>query len=415
MSSLHKKAILVLLLFLLTGGSPASSKRCIAAASHEAEKKELYKLIGSNDSLYVTNGTEVILEKNETKKLVPASILKILTSLMCVHYLGRDFRFKTDFYIDNANLYIRGSGDPLITSEIMPVIAEKIASSLKSRLQHNKIRNIIIDTSFFSCTDIPGITDADDQPYNAPVSALGINFNSINFLTSSKGELISAESQTPLIPFSIEKIRQTGYRQGRIILEPKESPLYFGYMLKYYLEKNNTEVTGAIKTDLIIPKNASHLYQYVSEFSLETIISKLLTFSNNYIANQLFLTAGTKKFREPATLKKSVNAMAIYTKDILLLKDLQIVEGSGISRKNKISAQEMNTVLKAFADLKQLMKKKNVVHYKTGTLEDVSTRAGYINIPLKKQYQYVIILNTKGKSSLAIEEKLVEFLIKLDF
>jgi D-alanyl-D-alanine carboxypeptidase/D-alanyl-D-alanine-endopeptidase (penicillin-binding protein 4) len=234
-------------------------------------------------------------------------------------------------------------------------------------------------------------------------------------LTSSKGELISAESQTPLIPFSIEKIRQTGYRQGRIILEPKESPLYFGYMLKYYLEKNNTEVTGAIKTDLIIPKNASHLYQYVSEFSLETIISKLLTFSNNYIANQLFLTAGTKKFREPATLKKSVNAMAIYTKDILLLKDLQIVEGSGISRKNKISAQEMNTVLKAFADLKQLMKKKNVVHYKTGTLEDVSTRAGYINIPLKKQYQYVIILNTKGKSSLAIEEKLVEFLIKLDF
>ncbi|MDI6688796.1 MAG: D-alanyl-D-alanine carboxypeptidase, partial [Desulfobacterales bacterium] len=57
--------------------------------------------IGSNDAVFVSNQQgKIIFSKNAEKALIPASTLKILTSLVAIHYLGHDYRFTTEFYMD---------------------------------------------------------------------------------------------------------------------------------------------------------------------------------------------------------------------------------------------------------------------------------------------------------------------------
>ncbi len=107
---------------------------------------DILSLIGPKDALLVTapDGS-VILAANETAKRIPASTLKLLTSLVALHYLGPDYRFPTDFFMDkNQNLMIRGYGDPLLISEIIDDISQKLARTL------SRINDIVLDETYFS-------------------------------------------------------------------------------------------------------------------------------------------------------------------------------------------------------------------------------------------------------------------------
>ena len=93
---------------------------------HAQEFADLNRFISKNDSILVidTNG-QIILAKNADKKQMPASILKIFTSLVALHYLGDDYRFPTEFYLDGqSNLKIKGYGDPLLISEVIAKISQ---------------------------------------------------------------------------------------------------------------------------------------------------------------------------------------------------------------------------------------------------------------------------------------------------
>ena len=130
---------------LLAGGIPLfGTTACFGASGIEGLKS----LIGNNDSLLVAdpNG-RIIISKNENKKLIPASILKIFTSLCAIHYLGIDYRFQTEFFIDNnSNLKIKGFGDPFLVSEIVNDISRLLAALIGRAMVVN---DLIIDDTFF--------------------------------------------------------------------------------------------------------------------------------------------------------------------------------------------------------------------------------------------------------------------------
>jgi D-alanyl-D-alanine carboxypeptidase len=44
---------------------------------------------------------KIFVSKNPDQELIPASILKIFTSLVGLHYLGEDFRYTTEVFIDH--------------------------------------------------------------------------------------------------------------------------------------------------------------------------------------------------------------------------------------------------------------------------------------------------------------------------
>ena len=65
---------------------------------------DLKRHIGKADALLLTDpsGT-VLVSKNRHKPLIPASTLKIFTSLVALQSLGNGFRFNTEFYLDYLN------------------------------------------------------------------------------------------------------------------------------------------------------------------------------------------------------------------------------------------------------------------------------------------------------------------------
>ena len=360
-------------------------------------------LIGKHDALLVTSPYgKIIFSKNAEKLLIPASALKIFTALVALHYLGPDYKFTTEFYLDNdRNLKIKGYGDPLLISEVLLEISRVLATKIK------KVSDIVLDDSYFAQPlTIPGVSSS-TQPYDAPNGALCVNFNTVNF-RQSKGIYVSAEPQTPLLPFALERIKKLGLRHGRIVFSNKNNDctFYAGHLIKYFLNNEGIETTGSIETGRIYKNKDLLILRYVSKISLEEIISRLLEFSNNYTTNQLLIAAGAKAYGMPGTLDKGVLAALSYAKNILYLEHTIITEGSGISRNNKTSAKDMEKILKAFEPYHALMRHKDREFYKTGTLNGINTRAGYIENAKGQLYRFVLLINTPGKSTGKIMKEL---------
>ena len=368
---------------------------------HAEKLDDLHNYIGNKDAIIVADPQgRIIFSKNKNRQLIPASTLKILTSLVALHHLGPEFRFVTEFYRDqHSNLKVKGYGDPLLISELLEELVNDLV--IRTNIEFSEIKDVVLDDSYFKSSSlIPGINSS-YEPYDAPNGALCVNFNTVNFRRNSYGNYISAEPQTPLLPFVLERIKESKMDKGRIILSHKknEMTLYTGHLLRHFLNKRGIKLKGDIRIDMVQKDMDKLIFRYVSRFSLAQIISKLLEHSNNFVANQLLIAAGAKTYGSPGTLEKGVRTALAYTKNVLEIDDIRIVEGSGISRKNRMSAINLYKILKAFEPYHYLMNKKGRAFYKTGTLHGVNTLAGYIENSKKELYGFVVLINTPGKSS----------------
>ncbi len=353
-------------------------------------------LVGTDDAVVVAdeNG-KILFAQNIDKKLIPASTLKVLTALAAIHHLGPDYRFPTEFYINKKNdLIIKGYGDPLLISEAV----KDIVIVLKKRL--DRVHDIVLDDSYFKRPiEIPGVTAGSLQPYNAPNGALCVNFNTVDF-KSENGRIISAEPQTPMLPIALKRIREKkDAPAGRILLSDRtgDTLLYTGQMFRYFLNKAEVKTGGDIRAGNLKSQKARLIYRHASEYPLTKVVEKLFKYSNNYMANQILLAAGARVYGPPATLEKGLCMLKEYCCTELSINGMQVVEGSGISRENRISARMFIKILDAFAPYYTHMPRTGRVYFKTGTLDGVQTRVGYIETQNQGLYRFVILLNTKGK------------------
>ncbi|MBN2032568.1 MAG: D-alanyl-D-alanine carboxypeptidase [Deltaproteobacteria bacterium] len=365
--------------------------------------KELEAFIGPKDAVMVADSTgRVLLEKNAERPLVPASILKIFTSLVAIHHLGFDYRFATDFYLDKgSNLIIKGYGDPLLISETVGEIASRLATI------SGRVKDIVLDDSYFAQSlEIPGVSSS-SRPYDAPNGALCVNFNTV-FFKKKNNVFVSAEPETPLLPIALERVRRSGLNRGRIVLSHDENlvTLYAGGLFQYFLRQAGVEVNGEVRLGTVQPATDRLVYRHHSIFTLRDIIAKLLDHSNNFATNQILITSGVKAFGTPGTMEKGVRTARAYARDILGLTKIRISEGSGISRDNQISARDMLRVLEVFSPHRFLLRNQGLRYYKTGTLRDVSTRAGYTENRSGLIHRFVVMINTPGKSAELVTDKL---------
>jgi len=386
----------ILLIFLLT---------CLPAPLFAGPLDSIDHLTGKNDGVVVADSRgRIIFSKNAVRRLVPASILKIHTAMTALHYLTPSYHFPTEFYMDgNGDLTVKGYGDPLLLSEVL----QEIAENLKERVR--TVRNLLLDDSFF--TDpltIPGISES-TEPYDAPNGALCANFNTVSFRRQN-GVYVSAEPQTPLLPFALPKIEKTGLKGGRITLSHQhhETTRYAGLLLRYFLESSGIPVTGTVMRTTGQKPGASLVYTYISPYTLVDVIEKLLEYSNNFMANQILIAAGARAFGTRGNLEKGVRAAKQYASGILGIDDMQIAEGSGISRKNRVSPENMLKILDAFRPYRHLMRRTGNDLFKTGRLKGVRTRAGYIEGKSGTLYRYVVMINTPGHAIGPVMKVLLE-------
>jgi len=365
-----------------------------------AKLDDLEHLIGDRDAVLISDPKgHIIFSKNVDKKLIPASTIKIFTALAAIHYLGPDYKFFTEFYMDrHSNLKIKGYGDPLLISETVETMIHRLSMILYS--EFNTLNDLVLDDSFFDAsTVIPGV-NVSYEPYDAPSGALCVNFNTVNFMRNKDGVYVSAESQTPLLPFILSRVKASQMDHGRIVLSSQRNEItrYAGNLFLYFLKKEGIRLNGSLKLGKVQKGADKLIYRYVSSFSLMQTLSKLLEYSNNFIANQLLITVGAKTYGPPGNLEKGVRAALIFAKEILEIDHIQIEEGSGISRKNKISTRDFYKILNAFIPYYFLMRHTDQMFYKTGTLKGIHTRAGYIKKKNGALYPFVLMINTPGKS-----------------
>lgn len=355
---------------------------------------DLASLLGPGDSLLVTAADgRRLLAWNAAAPRVPASVLKLLTAHLALTRLGPDYRFTTSLFQDEAGrLYVRGHGDPLLISEVLADLARTLAPRL------GPVSELVVDDGdFVQPLTIPGVSDS-ANPYDAPNGALCANFNTVAVSRGPDGRYTSAEPQTPLLPFARTLLERRPPANGRLVLthDGGQAAVYAGHLLAHFLAAAGRPVAGTVRPGTV-PPGARPVLVFASPFPLAEVIARMLEHSNNFIANQLLIAAGAAAYGPPGSLEKGVRLAAAHARRQLGWTDFQLVEGSGISRQNRVSAAELDGLLAAFGQHRHLLREEGRTRFKTGTLDGIQTRAGYVAGASGAQYRFVILVNTPGR------------------
>lgn len=336
-------------------------------------------------------GNELVAQ-NTDKPFVPASVTKIVTAWLAMEVLGGDYRFETRFYLDDKRkLYVRGGGDPfLISEELAPLATELVAA-----IGDKPITGIVLDASYYpSNLRIPGIENT-GEAYNALNSALAVNFNTV-YAVRSGNKVRSAETQTPITPLAITQFRLRGPNgKGRVSLsqDPAVSLHYAGELIAAFIARAGGSVKGKISTGTV-PAGLKPVYVHHQSRTLSQILVDLLRASNNYIANQVFLEIGAHRLGGPVSLEKSLRVANEMLAAHGLAAAIHLEEGSGISRSNRFTARGLAKVLELFAPHASLLHGHDGGMNKTGTLDGVSTLAGYADTASHGRVRFVIALTS---------------------
>jgi D-alanyl-D-alanine carboxypeptidase/D-alanyl-D-alanine-endopeptidase (penicillin-binding protein 4) len=338
-----------------------------------------------------SKGNELVAQ-NADEPFVPASVAKIVTAWLAMDVLGGNYRFETRFYLDDKRvLYVRGGGDPFLISEELAQLAKRLVAAIGKK----PVTGIVLDASYYpSDLRIAGIEDTNES-YNALNSALAVNFNTVNAVRSGDN-VRSAEKQTPITPLAISEFRTRGANgRGRISLsqDPNVSLQYAGELIAAFIERAGGSVKGKISTGTV-PAGLKPVYIHRQSRPLSKILIELLRASNNYIANQVFLEIGAHRLGGPVSLEKSVKVLNEMLAKHGLASDIQLEEGSGISRNNRFTARGLAKVLALFAPHADLLRGRDGGINKTGTMEGVSTLAGYTDTKSHGRVRFVISLTS---------------------
>ncbi|MFY9973361.1 MAG: D-alanyl-D-alanine carboxypeptidase [Chromatiaceae bacterium] len=330
----------------------------------------------SRASLLVQEVGRSLVSYNADRPMVPASTMKVLTSLAALETWGRGHRFETDFYLDGSGwLWVKGLADPYLVSEEL----DRIAQGLKSKGVRD-VKGIGLDDSFFAPdVEIAGRSSS-DNPYDAPVTALAANFNTVSVVRSGS-KVSSAEPQTPLTPMARRLGSEGGAGKKRVNLQQRTLAVgYFGELLAAKLRGAGIEV-GEGQRNAPVPRGAKRVYRHQNSRTLAEVVGPTLEYSNNFVANALFLHLASPDGKGRVSMAAAQRAMTDFARRRFGWRDFTLEDGAGLSRGNRLSARQLVEVMEAFAPYRDLMPAQDgnsAVRAKTGTLRGVSCYAGYV-------------------------------------
>ena len=317
----------------------------------------------------------------------PASTQKVITALAAQLELGSDFRFKTLMKTNgsisnkqlNGDLIIQLSGDPTFSSDRLKIML----TELRQKGIEKIAGNIILDTSVFASHDKAAGWSWNNLTacYNAPPSAAIINDNCF-YATITPGKVgskasVSVASYIPVVvsadiktiaanskdlndkycELDVSYFDKNRYHlSGCVASGNNKIPLkfavldgtaYFSAILKKELKLQKIVYTGKILEKN--QKNSSQLTLLSSSESapLSELLTVMLKKSNNLYADAIFRTLGAHHYNIAGTWRNSSDAVKriLLKKASINLENLVIVDGSGLSRLNLVSADKLMEIL----------------------------------------------------------------------
>jgi serine-type D-Ala-D-Ala carboxypeptidase/endopeptidase (penicillin-binding protein 4) len=403
----------------------------------------------------------MVYQKNASQLLVPASSLKILTAYAALRQLGPDYTYKTQLLTDTkqpvtngvlrGNLYIKFAGDPDLTTEDV----DQLFATMREQGIKTISGSLMIDDGQYDNVGIaPGTVFSDKYYcYGVPIDAMNLNRNCVN-MTIKPAQKAGQRAQVIFmdnIPLLVDNnvITQGGGKKTcgvsirfneenqryqlngcikqkgrpisvRVVINNKQ---YGRTAVTALAQRNGIRVQGGVKK---VPAGPSLkvLATHDSE-PVKKLVFTMLKKSDNLIANALFKTVGASYFKQPGSWdygSKAVRAL-LTAKQSVNTSGMAVIDGSGLSRFNQISAIQLTQILKQawndpdvadyFFDglptsgmqggsLKRRMGTRDMlgkVKAKTGTMKGVTALAGYVQTHKQEVLAFSIIVNGYSGSS----------------
>ena len=325
---------------------------------------------------------DTIYSLNHTISMIPASNTKLFTTATALSLMGGDYILSTKIFSDDSvfsdgiidgNLYIKGYGNSLFTSEDLQDMVNEIKESGIKKISGK----VIGDDSYFDevYTRDDWITDEVANVKLPPISALVIDNNR-----------------------KITRLKRRGrYRNYYVNID--NPPLHVAQLLKKKLIDAGIEVSSNAEKG-ITPADAD----LISEKGIE--LRELIQFvnkeSDNFLAECLFKTIGAVASGEQGNAFYSTQTILTYISDNgIFAQGTAIVDGSGISRFDQITVGALTGLLEkmyfdmanfedfynslSIAGVDGTLKKRLIGTFaednfrgKTGTLNGVSSLSGYL-------------------------------------
>ncbi len=326
----------------------------------------------------------VLCGRDAQKLFTPASVEKLLTSIVALDKLGEDFRWKTSLFAKDEIRNGILEGDLVLYGQGSPDFDDEKLKNLVSRLKQKGVReikgDIIGDESYFKGDNFgDGWTWNELQwYYGAASSALSINQNQVTVILQDgkpKTDSDFVELSGEVRP--IEDIEAVGVKRelgtnkvyvwghgknlkARIAIS--QPALFSAKILKEVLEKNGIKVAGQARSvdwkskDKLDTENALELASVQSKTLAETV-GKMNRDSVNLYAELILRTLG-KKFGHEAPdenpkmqkLRGDDSAGASVIKKWLkernvVTDEIAIHDGSGLSRLNNVTPESVGRAL----------------------------------------------------------------------
>ncbi len=407
---------------------------------------------------------EYFYRRNENKNFMPASNMKLFTTALALLQLGPDYTYKTSLYLNGkikneeikGDLILRGTGDPTITGRFYNDDALTVFNNWADSLINLGIEvingNIIADDDAFEEENLGTGWSWDDETYyySAIPGAVCFNDNCIDLkITPSdkigKKAIIDFYPKTKFVTIlnniitvsddSVTNIDFYRERNTNIIqcfgtirkseTEIKESitinnPTKFtAQILKEIFESKGIKVKGqALDNDeLGISRDYSKMKLIFTQESppLKEIIKVINKRSHNLYAEQLLKTIGYEKLKF-GSIENGLKASQNILKQMGIDPDnIQIVDGSGLSRLNLFTPAQLNSLLRfmyrskyfnefyeslpiagvdgTIANRMKNTRAMNNVRAKTGYINAVRSLSGYVTTADGEMLTFVMIAN----------------------
>ncbi len=418
-------------------GAAALTADVDALVARYAPKRGTYGLL----IVSLTHG-DTLVAHDATTPLMPASTMKLFTSVLALERLGPQWQFRTDVLREGplapdgtvkGNLYVRGDGDPAMSNRLLggppgigaTMLAAKIAAAGVKRVTGD----LVGDASAFDGKRIPeGWRSRYLQAaYAARVSALSINENLvwIGVRPGAKGAEVFLEPASSTLPIrnkvklvagrgarvSVVRVmdggvevrgsigRAAGTRRYEMVVD--DPALFTAGAVHDALAAASIPVNGRVRVGQA-PVTAVPVASLLSP-PLTDIVTAMNGESINHYAELLFRAAGRGKERLGVGSAEAANAIL----QKFLLEQVGIprgevyaADGSGLSILDRVTPHAMVKLL-AWADrqpwsrafheslpvagvretLRYRMRgtpAQGNLHAKTGTTNEVASLAGYV-------------------------------------
>ena len=378
----------------------------------------------------------------------PASLMKLLTTFSALELLGPAWTWTTPVWLQgtvrdgvlDGNLVLKGSGDPKLVLERMWLLLRRV-----QQLGVREVRgDIVLDRSAFVVPEqSPADFDGEAlRPYNVRADALMLNYKAVVFtftpdaargiaVISTDPPLagVRVDTSVPLTAGVCEdwrgalradftdpmRLRFAGSFAaacaekiwGVAYADPER---YNARALLGMWKEMGGRIGGTVR-DGAAPATPPS-FELASP-SLAEVIRDINKFSNNVMAQQLFLTLGlTQRGAGTPDVAREVVRQWAQARLGTAGATLAIDNGSGLSRESRVSAQLLTRLLLAawaspvmpelmaslpVAGVDGTLKRSRATlgraHLKTGSLRDVAGIAGYVLANSGRRYVVVAIAN----------------------